>query len=67
MTMPGFTAEASLGKTTMKRYGLTLERAAGGGKVHPQGYVIHCYQGGHCNWRWVPEPNHQGIGPITKT
>ncbi len=56
MKIPGFSAEASLGKTT-ERYGLTLEQKARFGEVHPQGLTVHCYEGGHCSWRWVPEPS----------
>jgi hypothetical protein len=55
MNMPGFTGEVSLGKTT-GRYGLTLEHSQEGGKVHPQGLTVHCYEGGHCSWHWVPDP-----------
>ena len=69
MNIPGFSAEASLGKT-MERYGLTLEQAAGGGRVHPQALTVHCYEGGHCSWRWVPDPPSGTTGttptPITK-
>jgi hypothetical protein len=69
MKIPGFSAEASLRKTT-ERYGLTLERKTGVGEVHPQGLIAHCYQGGHCSWQWVPDPPTGSTGslptPITK-
>jgi len=55
MTIPGFTAEAPLGKMT-ERYGLAPERATRGGSVHPQALIGHCYEGGHCNWQWIPDP-----------
>ena len=63
MNIPGFSAEASLGKMTV-RYGLTLEHAVGDGSVHPQGYIAHCYEGGHCNYYWVPDPDPTG-GTVT--
>jgi hypothetical protein len=25
-----------------------------------QAAVVHCYEGGHCNWRWVPNPGAIG-------
>jgi hypothetical protein len=34
--------------------------------VRPQGYVLHCYEGGHCNWRWTPEPGGSHPYPVTK-
>jgi hypothetical protein len=66
MTIPGFTGEASLGKT-MESHVLTLERAAGGRKVYPQALIARCYEGGHCEWRWVPDPSGGVVHPITKT
>jgi hypothetical protein len=69
MNIPGFSAEAALGKTP-GNYGLSLEQAAGGGLVHPQGLIAHCYEGGHCSWRWVPDPPSGSTGttppPSTK-
>jgi hypothetical protein len=69
MKIPGFSAEVSLGKA-MDRYGLTLDHAAGGGKVQPQALTVHCYEGGHCSWHWVPDPPSGSTGgtpsPITK-
>lgn len=56
MKIPGFSAEALLGKTT-DPYGFTLQQRAGDGKVVPQALTVHCYEGGHCSWRWVPEPS----------
>lgn len=67
MNIPGFNAEASLGKTT-EPYALTFTPGAGGGQIHPQALTVHCYEGGHCSWHWIPDPG--GIktpGPITKT
>jgi hypothetical protein len=68
MNIPGFNAEASLSKTT-EHYGLNFEPVTRGGEIHPQGYTVHCYQGGHCNWRWVPDPPSGTTGstpsPIT--
>ncbi len=25
-----------------------------------QAAIVHCYEGGHCNWRWVPMPGAIG-------
>jgi hypothetical protein len=68
MKIPGYNAEGSLSKAT-EHYCLNLGQAAGGGEVHPQALTVHCYEGGHCSWRWVPDPNPTTgtpPGPITK-
>jgi len=65
MNIPGFTAETALGKITDRSMNIPHDATKTGG-VYPQGYTVHCYEGGHCVWRWVPEPGGVTTHPITK-
>ncbi len=69
MNIPRFNAEASLSNAS-EHYGLNFGQAARGGEVHPQSLTVHCYEGGHCSWRWVPDPpsgtTGSTPGPITR-
>lgn len=66
MRTPGFSAEASLSKTSDYRSS-SLRQATGGAQVQPQALTVHCYEGGHCEWRYVPDPGGISVHPITKT